>query len=166
QTEPLYRWNLRQEFNIFKNFDLSMSFYSNWGHYGTYNVAKNRENFPERVNQYVTPYWTPENPLNDYARIYSNEGGAVFNVWRQRSFIRFDNISLAYTVPRAIVQKADISNLKFFATVRNVAYWAPEWKFWDPEQYRNPDDLDSNGVPRFANGPSPRIFTFGVNITL
>lgn len=161
QTEPLYRWNLRQEFNIYKNFDLSLSFYSNWGHYGTYNVAKNRENFPERVNQYVTPYWTPENPLNDYARIYSNEGGAVFNVWRQRSFIRFDNVSLAYTVPKSIIQKADISNLKIFVTVRNVAYWAPEWKFWDPEQYRNPDDNNN-----LTNGPSPRTFTIGVNLTL
>jgi len=161
QTEPLYRWNLRQEFNIYKNFDLSLSFYSNWGHYGTYNVAKNRENFPERVNQYVTPYWTPENPINNYARIYSNEGGAVFNVWRKRSFIRFDNISLAYTFPKSIVQKADISNLKIFATVRNIAYWAPEWKFWDPEQYRNPDDNNN-----FTNGPSPRTFTIGVNLTL
>lgn len=161
QTEPLYRWNLRQEFNIFKNFDLSMSFYSNWGHYGTYNVAKNRDGFPERVNAYVTPYWTPENPLNDYARIYSNEGGAVFNVWRERSFIRFDNISLSYTVPRTLLQKVDIANLKFFGTIRNVAYWAPEWKFWDPEQYRNPDDNNN-----FTNGPSPRTFTFGINLTL
>lgn len=166
QTEPLYRWNLRQEFNIFKNFDLSLSFYSNWGHYGTYNVAKNRDGFPERVNAYITPYWTPENPTNDYARIYSNEGGATFNVWRKRSFIRFDNISLSYTVPQALLKKVDISNLKIFGTIRNVGYWAPDWKFWDPEQYRNPDDLDDNGVARFANGPSPRTFTLGINLTL
>lgn len=150
QTEPLYRWNLRQEFNVFKNFDVSFSMYSNMGHVGVYNVAKNRENFPERVNQIVTPYWTPENPLNDYARIYSNEGGAVFNVYRDRSFIRLDNFSVAYTVPRNIIQKVDISNLKLFTTVRNIGYWAPNWIFWDPE----------------ASGPNPRTYTIGVNITL
>ena len=159
QTEPLYRWTMRQEFNIFNNFDLGLSFYSNWGHYGAYNVAKNRDGFPERINAYITPYWTPENPTTEYARIYSNEGGAVFNVWRERSFIRFDNISLSYTVPRSILQKADISNLKIFGTIRNVAYWAPQWKFWDPEQYRN----ESNTL---TNGPSPRTFTIGINLTL
>jgi len=159
QTEPLYRWNLRQEFNIFQNFDLALSFYSAMGHKGTYNVAKNRDGFPERVNAYVTPYWTPENPTNEYARIYSNEGGAVFNVWRSRSFIRFDNINLAYTVPQKILKKAHIANLKFFVTVNNVGYWAPKWKFWDPEQYRN----EANAL---TNGPSPRIFTLGLNLTL
>ncbi len=159
QTEPLYRWNMRQEFNIFQNFDLALSFYSNMGHKGTYNVAKNRDGFPERVNAYVTPYWTPENPTNDYARIYSNEGGAVFNVWRSRSFIRFDNINLSYTVPQSTLKKIEVANLKLFVTVRNVGYWAPKWKFWDPEQYRN----ESNTL---TNGPSPRTFTLGVNLTL
>ncbi len=161
QREPVVRWNLREEFNLYKNFDLSLSFYSNMGHYGAYNVAKNRDGFPERVNAYITPYWTPENPINDAARIYSNEGGAVFNVWRKRSFIRFDNISIAYNVPSSFLKKVSIANLKVIGSIRNVGYWAPEWKFWDPEQYRNPDDNNN-----LTNGPSPRTFTLGVNITL
>jgi TonB-dependent starch-binding outer membrane protein SusC len=159
QTEPLFRWNLREEFNIYKNFDVSFSVYSYWGNVGTYNVAKNRESFPERVNQIVTPYWTPDNPLNDYARIYSNEGGAVFDVWRNRSFVRLDNFSIAYTLPQSLVQKIKIVNLKIYGTINNVAFWAPTWKFWDPEQFR---DQNNN----LANGPSPRIFTFGINLTL
>lgn len=150
QTEPLFRWNLRQEFQIFKNFDASFSLYSYWGHYGSYNVAKNRDGFPERVNAYVTPYWTPENPLNDYARIYSNEGGAVFTVYRDRSFIRLDNFSLAYTLPASILQKVNIANMKVYGSISNVAYWAPNWKFWDPEE----------------SGPNPRNFTLGINFTL
>ncbi len=150
QTEPLFRWNLRQEFQIFKNFDASFSLYSYWGHYGSYNVAKNRDGFPERVNAYVTPYWTPENPLNDYARIYSNEGGAVFTVYRDRSFIRLDNFSLAYTLPASILQKVNVANMKVYGSISNVAYWAPNWKFWDPEE----------------SGPNPRNFTLGINFTL
>lgn len=159
QTEPLLRWNLRQEFNIYKNFDVSFSMYSYWGHVGIYNVAKNRESFPERVNQIVTPYWTPDNPLNNYARIYSNEGGAVFDVWRNRSFVRLDNISVAYTLPQSLVQKIKIVNLKIYGTISNVGFWAPTWKFWDPEQYRNENNT-------LTNGPSPRIFTIGINLTL
>jgi hypothetical protein len=150
QTEPRFRWNLRQEFNVYKNIDVSFSMYSNWGHYGVYNVAKNRSGFPERVNAYVTPYWTPENALDDYARIYSNEGGAVFDVYRDRSFIRLDNFSIAYSLPNSVLQKVSITNLKIYGTVSNVGYWAPDWKFWDPEE----------------SGPNPRNFTLGINLTL
>jgi len=144
------RWNLRQEFNFYKNFDLSMSFYAANGLVGTYNVAKNRDGFPERVNAYITPYWTPENPINNGARIYSNEGGAVFNVWRNRSFVRFDALSLAYNVPANILKKVQIANLKLVGSIRNVGFWAPDWKYWDPE----------------TSGPSPRMFTLGINLTL
>ncbi|KAF0239060.1 MAG: TonB-dependent receptor [Prolixibacteraceae bacterium] len=147
---PRFRWNMRQEFNIYRNFDISFMIYSYWGHKGTMNSAKNRDSFPERVNSYKIPFWTPETPHNDYARIYSAEGGAVFDVWRDRSFIRLDNISLAYTVPNSLLSKANIANLKIFATARNVGWWAPEWNFWDPEN----------------SGPNPRIFTLGVNLTL
>jgi hypothetical protein len=148
---PRFRWNMRNEFNIYKNFDVSFMMYSYWGHQGTMNSAKNRDGgFPERVNSYKIPFWTPETPYNDYARIYSAEGGAVFDVWRDRSFIRLDNISLAYTVPNSLLSRAKIANLKIFATARNVGWWAPEWNFWDPEN----------------SGPNPRIFTLGVNLTL
>jgi len=157
--QPRFRWTLRQEFNIYRNWDLSLMAYSYWGNFGTYNQAKNRDGFPERVNSYIVPYWTPENPTNDYARIYSAEGGAVFNVWRDRSFIRLDNVSLAYSVPSNLLRKVYIDNLKIFCTIRNVGYWAPKWEFWDPERSRD----QSNNL---VNGPSPRIYTLGVNITL
>ncbi len=147
---PRFRWNMRQEFNIYKNFDVSFMLYSYWGHKGTMNSAKNRDSFPERVNSYKIPFWTPETPHNEYARIYSAEGGAVFDVWRDRSFIRLDNVSVAYTVPKTLISRAGISNLKVFTTIRNVGWWAPSWEFWDPEN----------------SGPNPRYFTLGVNLTL
>jgi TonB-dependent starch-binding outer membrane protein SusC len=147
---PRFQWNMRHEFKIYKNFDLSLSLYSYWGHKGTFNSAKNRDgNYPDRLNSYIVPYWTPQNPLNDYARIFSSEGGAVFNVWREKSFIRLDNISLSYTLPNNVINSA-ISNLKFLVTIRNIGYYAPKWKFWDPEN----------------SAPTPRYFTFGVNLTL
>lgn len=148
--KPRFQWNLRQEFDIYKNFSLSFSLYSYWGHKATYNIAKNSNGFPERNNSYVSEYWTPENPSNDYSRIRSQAGGVNFDVWRSRSFIRLNNISLAYGVPANIINKARISSLKFFGTVRNTAFWAPQWNYWDPE----------------VSEPNPRVFTFGLNMTL
>ncbi len=148
--EPRFRWNMRHEFTFFKNFEASFMLYSYWGHKGTMNSAKNRDSFPERVNSYKMKFWTPETPYNDYARIYSAEGGAVFDVWRDRSFIRLDNISLSYNVPKSILDIVQIQNLKVYTTIRNVGWWAPKWNFWDPEN----------------SGPNPRFYTIGVNLTL
>jgi len=124
--------------------------YSYWGAMTDFNEAKNNSGFPDRQNSYIIPYWTPENPINDYARLYSSNGGATFSVYRKTSFIRLDNVSLAYTVPKNIVEKAGISNLRLFATVQNAAIYSPDWTYWDPQN----------------KNPTPRYTTFGLNITL
>ena len=162
--EPRFRWNMRHEFNVFQNFDFSFNMYSYWGHYDTFNSAKNRDGrYPDRNNSYITPYWTPENPSNTWARIGSSEGGAVFSVYREKSFIRLDNVTLSYSFPNSLLKEMKISNLKLYGTVRNVAWWAPQWKLTDPEkekssnwQVQDPDHY----------GPSPRYFTLGINVTL
>ena len=105
---------------------------------------------PERGNDYNVSYWTPENPINDFARIRTYSGGASFNVWREKSFIRLDNVTLAYTIPTAICDKIHINNVKIFGTIRNAALWAAKWHFWDPEY----------------SGPNPRYFNLGINMTI
>lgn len=153
--EPRFRWTLRNEFNLFKYFDLSFMIYSYWGHKSAYNQAKNRDGFLDRTNSHLFPYWTPDNPTNEYARLYSSNGSASFNIYRERSFIRLDNIALAYTVPAQILNKAKIESLKVYFNVRNVAFYAPKWNYWDPE-------WDSEVGP----GPTPRTWTLGLNLTL
>ena len=150
QTVPRFRLNLRQDFNICKNLEISFLIYSYLGYKGSYNVAKNRDGFPNRNNGYIFPYWTPENPLNDYARIYSAEGGASFNVWRDKSFVRLSNLSLACYLPDGWINKIGVSKLKFYGSINNVGYWAAKWDYWDPEY----------------SGPNPRYFTLGINFTL
>jgi TonB-dependent starch-binding outer membrane protein SusC len=99
------RWNMRHEFNFSKNFDASFMLYSYWGHMGTMNAAKNRDSFPERVNSYKFLTGPQKLRITTYARIYSAQGGAVFDVWRDRSFIRLDNVSLSYSVPSALLEQ-------------------------------------------------------------
>ncbi|SDM73274.1 TonB-dependent receptor [Siphonobacter aquaeclarae] len=148
-TAPRFRWNLRNEFNLWKNFDVSFMLYSYWGHMNSFNQAKN-QGLADRTSSYVMPYWTAENPNNEYARLASSNGSANFSVYRQKSFIRFDNISMSYTFPKELISKAKIQRLKAYLTVRNLGYYAPQWNFWDPEN----------------SGPTPRTFTMGLNVTL
>lgn len=152
-TEPRFRWTLRNEFTIFKNISFSFLLYSYWGHSSTFNEAKNQEGYPDRNNSYIMPYWTPENPLNDYARLVSSNGSANYNIYRKRSFIRLDNIALGYTLPRELLRRASINNMRVYFTVKNAAMYASDWIFWDPEWSSAP-------------GPTPRNYTLGVDITL
>ncbi|WP_353127156.1 SusC/RagA family TonB-linked outer membrane protein [Parapedobacter pyrenivorans] len=155
-SEPRFRWSFRNDFQFLKNFSASISMYSLWGHQASYDWVKSRNGFPDRMNSYVNPYWTPENQSKEWARINSNEGSATgFHVYRKRSFIRIDNVSLAYNVPSTLLSKYRIQGLRLFANVRNAAMWAPDWVFWDPEW--DPDQ---------GAGPTPRFFNFGVDLTL
>ncbi len=165
-TEPRFRWSLRNDFNIRQNFDLSFMIYSYWGHIDTFNQMKNRDGFLDRNNSYKTPYWTEENPNNEWARLYSSEGGASgYNVYRKRSFIRLDNISMGYNFPQSLVEKARVSNLRVYFNVKNVGFFAPEWDFWDPEKSINPHEWDADD-PQPVSGPIPRIWTLGIDLTL
>lgn len=153
--EPRFKWTLRNEFNIFKNFDVSFMIYSYWGHMNSYNQAKNRDGFLDRTNSHIFPYWTSENPQNEYARLYSSNGSASFNIYREKSFIRLSNISLAYSFPIQIIEKVNIEDLKLYFNISNVAVYAPEWTYWDPEW-----------DPSVGPGPTPRTFSLGVNLSL
>lgn len=151
-SRPKFNWSMRHSFTMKKNLEVSFMLYSQWGHLTTYNAAKNSDGFVERQNSYKTPYWTPENPINDYSRIRSQTGGIDFDVYRERSFIRLDNISIGYTFPQKCLGKIGISNLKLTGSVRNIFCWAPDWpdNYWDPETLTR----------------APRSFNVGLSLTL
>jgi hypothetical protein len=115
-----------------------------------FNEAKNNSGFQDRQNSYKVPYWTAENPINDYARLYSSNGSANYNVYRKTSFIRIDNVSLAYTLPKKLVEKGRLNSVRIFTTVQNAAIYAPDWDYWDPQN----------------KNPTPRYVTLGLNVTL
>ncbi|MBO9594952.1 MAG: SusC/RagA family TonB-linked outer membrane protein [Niabella sp.] len=150
-TEPRFRFTLRNEFQLFKNIDFSFSAYSYWGHKRLFNEAKHSYSITlERYNSFTIPYWTPEHPRNDFARLNSNVGGVTFDVWQDISFIRLDNISIGYTVPKKLLERAKLSQLRFNVSARNVAVFTKNYVFWDPEYI----------------GPTPSYVTVGLNLSL
>lgn len=149
---PRFTWSLRNDFTFLKNFNFSFVLYSKLGGMAAFNNAKNNSGFIDRSSYYDLPYWTADHQINDYARLFSSDGGASYNVWRKTSFVRLANISLAYTFPKDLIKKAQIKDLRVYFTVRNAAIYAPDWDYWDPEM----------STP----GPSPRNYTLGVNVTL
>ena len=148
---PRFSWTLSNTFTLFNDFEFSFVLYSLWGHKGSYNLAKHADHIEDRCNSRDIPYWTPENQLDDFARLRSAPAkGVDYSVWFDKSYIRLENIALAYKVPAKFLKKTPISNLKLTLNVKNAAMWAKDWKFGDPE-----DGMRSQ-----------RIFTFGLNMTL
>ncbi|MGP1990564.1 SusC/RagA family TonB-linked outer membrane protein [Zobellia laminariae] len=164
---PQFNMGMSNRFSFLKNFDFSFEWYARLGQKRVFNESKNRNGFVDRVNSPQTPYWTPDNPLNDYARLFSNDGPG-FNVYRSSSFVRLSNITLAYRLPKSILSKLSMSSARIYANVRNAAVWAPDWDFYDPE------GSNVNGASRGSDGlfdangrePTPRFITLGVDISL
>ncbi len=155
---PRFRWTFVNNFRIKRNIDFSFELYSHWGQKRAFNRAKNRDGFIDRTNSLQTPYWTKENPNNEYARLFSSDGSASFNVYRENSFVRLQNVTLSYSIPSQLLQKLAVQSLRIYANVRNAGVWAPKWDLYDPEA------REVDGVTGLT--PTPRYYTLGLDIKL
>ncbi|MDR2145221.1 MAG: TonB-dependent receptor, partial [Tannerella sp.] len=167
QTTPPVNWSLRNDFTLFKNWTLSINMYSRMGHKSTSGLFMNDDNNSNAVTQHANhfkkEYWTPENPSNRYARIQASNGGngGSPSLLFDRSFIRLENISLGYDVPKKIISKINVERLRIFGSVRNVAVWCKDWPYGDPETYNAGGDTNNP----YSGGLATRVYSLGLNVT-
>jgi hypothetical protein len=79
------------------------------------------------------------------------------------SYLRIQNVSIGYTLPKQWTQKIGVSNVKIYANLQNL-YTFSKYKGFDPEtgvSYGYQGSL-LTGVDN-GRYPSPRIYTFGLN---
>ena len=80
------------------------------------------------------------------------------------SYLRIQNVSLGYNFPRNWLRHTGIGNLKLYANLQNL-YTFTKYKGFDPEI-----GIQGSGMRRTTGVdqgryPSPRIYTFGLNLT-
>ncbi len=78
------------------------------------------------------------------------------------SYIRLQNISLSYTLPRKLIQKIYLSNAKIYCNIQNL-FTITKYDGFDPEVGSLRGTALLNGVD-YSRYPSPRIYTIGVNL--
>ena len=83
---------------------------------------------------------------NDYARIGSTNKGSNYV---KKTFVRMENITLSYSVPKHLLKKIAVQNMRFSLAVRNP-FVITGWDFGDPE----------------GGDTTLRTVNFGVNFTL
>lgn len=104
-------------------------------------------------------YWVAKNPDASLYRLYSNMQNhgsnqrASTKYLQNGAYMRLKNITLAYTFPKALISKVNLSALKVFVSAENLATISSLPKGYDPERL-------SWGYPFY------RTLSFGLNVTL
>lgn len=74
------------------------------------------------------------------------------------AYLRIKNITLGYTLPKNLTDKANLSRIRFFVSTDNLYEWSEVRKYFDPEAVTE----DTNNGYTY---PFNRQYIFGLNVT-
>jgi TonB-linked SusC/RagA family outer membrane protein len=157
REEPAYRFSVFNTIS-YKNFTLRTLINSIQGGKDGYlgaNIVPGDERTRENnmlYNAVEYDYWTPSNPDAMFKHTAS-QGAINPYIYRNRNFIRLQDISLTYNFNNNLLQRLQIDGLNIFISVKNLATWT-KWIGWDPE----------TGTGLAADFPVLRSYSFGFNL--
>lgn len=153
-------------FNVsadYKGFDFSMQWYSAIGH-EIMNGAKATAYAWNRHSD-MTSQWSQWNPESNIPA-YRGEPNAHFNyygntdLWvEDGSFVRLKNLTLGYTFPKRMTQKAGIDICRVFVNAQNPLTFT-NYEGYDPEVGGN---ISRRGLDK-GNYPVTSLYSIGVNL--
>jgi TonB-linked SusC/RagA family outer membrane protein len=158
---PSFNYGVRVDLG-YRNFDLSFFGAGVAGRTGfdPYTFYNNFIRGRENVGPGVFEAWTPQNTGSAIpALTLSDNNGETrpsdyFNV--NTSYFKLRNLQLGYNLPAALVNKVGgMQKLRVFLMADNL-FWIKNKSFQGPD----PERTDINTIP------VPRVFTFGVNVSL
>ena len=159
----------------FKGFDLSFMFYYSYGSkMSDYTYKERIMNRPGIgiVQELVENRW--KHPGDEGALIprwsYSQSGNAIKyadNFVFDNHYWRLRNLTLGYSLPKAISRKAMVENLRFYVTGNNLLTFGPAAKrYTDPETGVRGNSYNGNDDASEGIQGSRRMYMFGIQITL
>lgn len=94
------------------------------------------------LQSFAEERWTPTNTNASGPRTF-NRGNEYWvgqgnTYWlRNTDYLRLKNLELAYSLPKALLGKASIQNLRIYVNAFNLLTYSPQFKDWDPEMGTN-----------------------------
>jgi TonB-linked SusC/RagA family outer membrane protein len=185
--EPKFTWGFGNTFS-YKGFDLNLFFSGAYGNKAL-NLTRmyiedprlNSNILKSSLNYAVVSVIDPSLPSDDYRNCYVSNASSTTMPALQRSdknnnytrisdllvedasYIRLQNLSFGYTLPKKIVRKAYLENVRVYFNCQNV-FTITKYKGLDPEVGAMYGDALMTGVD-YGRYPSPRIYTFGLNVS-
>ncbi|ALW83967.1 SusC/RagA family TonB-linked outer membrane protein [Hymenobacter sedentarius] len=104
--------------------------------------------------------------LNQNAQIWQPTRQLFTHSWaiENGSFLRVNNVTLGYSLPKALISRAKLTQLRFYVTTNNL-YTFTKYTGYDPEANTRRATGLTPGVD-YAAYPRSRAFLFGVNLAL
>lgn len=182
---PEFTYGIGNTFS-YKGFDLTVFFSGSYGNdVLNYNrrfiedVRSNSNQLRAVQNYARIGVIDPSKPADDYRNLYvvntdarlprvsassTNMNNRLSNLYiEDGSYIRLQNISLSYTFPKVLIKKIKLENVKIYMNLQNVYTWS-NYKGYDPEVGAMYGNVLLNGLD-YGRYPSPRIYTFGLNLS-
>ena len=182
--EPKFTWGLGNTFS-YKGFDLTIQFSGSYGNdVVNYNrrwleITGSTSNLLRTVKDYARVEKIDPNGPDDFRnyhvtnagtmmpRLYTDTSKHLNNrlsdaYVEDGSFIRLQNISLAYNLPKKWLQKIYLENVKVYCNIQNLYTWT-KYDGYDPEVGSLYGNTLYNGID-YGRYPSPRIYTVGLNV--
>lgn len=153
---------------FYKGFDLSLFFQGVYGNkifnHNRYHTETLAKSFNQSVD--VLDAWTPENPSNTMPR-YTDQHTDNYALPSDRfledgSYLRFQNITLGYTLPAAWVNLVKVTSLRVYGSVQNVATLT-KYSGMDPEIYASGGNTLGRGIDD-AQYPLSQTVVFGIEL--
>lgn len=77
-------------------------------------------------------YWTPSNAGAEYNMPGTTTGNIQYSPWKDKSFVRLQDISFAYSFNKELLTKIGFNSMKFYISGKNLLTLT-NWDGWDPE---------------------------------
>ncbi|QNR23667.1 SusC/RagA family TonB-linked outer membrane protein [Croceimicrobium hydrocarbonivorans] len=158
---PDYTWSLASSLN-YKNFDFSFLMQSVQGH-EIFNYTRLWTTNPENWSPVLKEVYN--NP--DYVKPLKNQTDKNYQrssvLIEDGSYIRIKNITLGYSLSKALLESLNLSNLRLYFSMENP-FMFTDYTGTNPEvSSRNSNSLQL-GID-YGNYPIARIFSMGANLS-
>jgi TonB-linked SusC/RagA family outer membrane protein len=156
-TIPQWMFGIEGTIN-YKNFDASVLFQGAFGYYNLI-VLQHKELPPEIMYRLR---WTPEN--NNPNALVPRLGGAATNSlfsdfnFKKAGYVRLKNLVIGYNVPRHLLGKINLSQLRFFISGINL------FTFDKLKDYATDPEAPSGHTGYYY--PQQKTINFGINLSL
>ncbi|WP_460640402.1 SusC/RagA family TonB-linked outer membrane protein [Larkinella harenae] len=164
-NQPGFTTGLTNTFS-YKGFDLMVFFQ---GTFGGKIYNENRANL-ELGTGYTNALrellnrWTPTNTNTDVKAAYQDPAITISDRFiEDGSYVRLKNVSLGYSIPKSVLAKARITNLRIYVSAQNAATWT-KYTGYDPEVSLNGQSLINKGVDSGVY-PNNKSYQAGISLT-
>jgi TonB-dependent starch-binding outer membrane protein SusC len=175
KTDPAYRFSIMNTLT-YKQFTLSFFINSVQGgknsylgeNYYTLTAGDNTSMECNHLYEFSKHVWSPKNLGGIYAA-YVTSGAITPIRYESRSFVRLQDITLNYNLPKNLISKVKLDNVEVYVTGKNLLTFTG-WHGWDPEAnygtvtpVGRSSSINKSGDD-YEGRPVMRSFTFGINI--